>query len=228
MGEISGRASEAKKEQKKFATAPLFAPAGQSSQMIIGATAATDGEILQTASELYDRYDLRRVYYSAYSPVPGSDPRLPGQAPPLVREHRLYQADWLMRFYEFDVHELTTAAQPNLSLEVDPKLAWALAHRDLFPIDVNRAERHLLLRVPGMGQKNVAKIVAARRHRRLRVADLKRLRIGWNRARAFIEAADYFPPRGLLESQYLAAKLKPRSQQRLLFDTAVSAATGEV
>ena len=129
-----------------------FVPSGQSTQMIVGASPATDADLLGRADRLYRTFGLRRVYYSAFSPLAHGDARLPAEAPPLVREHRLYQADWLVRFYGFRVDELVDAARPQLDLDVDPKLAWALAHREAFPVDVNRAPREALLRVPGLGR----------------------------------------------------------------------------
>ena len=157
-------AKAAKKDDRGMKTkAPRFAPAGQSTQMIVGADAATDNTILHMSSNLYGSYKLKRVYYSAFSPIPDASRSLPLQAPPLVREHRLYQADWLMRFYGFDVSEIVEPGQgPNqgmLSLDMDPKLAWALRHRDRFPLDVNRASREDLLRVPGFGRKAVDRII---------------------------------------------------------------------
>lgn len=215
MGEIHERVTEAKEETQKFRTAPKFAPAGQSTQMIVGATATNDSEILATANTLYDKHGLRRIYYSAYSPIPKSDLRLPSKPPPLVREHRLYQADWLMRYYGFEHNELTTADAPDLSLLIDPKLAWALRHREFFPVDVNVDPDWKLLRVPGLGAANVKKIVAARRHCRLEVADLRRLRIAWNRAAPFLIAADYRPTGGLLESERLLSVVVPPKQLEL-------------
>jgi len=226
MEQIHDGVEEAKTERKVSRHAVPFAPAGQSTQMIVGATETPDRDILATASELYQRHQLRRVYYSAYSPIPHADERLPSIRPPLVREHRLYQADWLTRFYGFTVDELTTAEQPNLSLEIDPKLAWALRNRECFPVDVNRATKEMLLRVPGFGAKNVAKILASRRHRRLRVQDLKRLRVAWGRAKAFVVAADHTPAK-LLDDKLLPQRVKP-VQQLLLFEAADSAATGEL
>jgi len=198
---------------------PPFAPAGQSTQMIIGATPTPDAEILSTARHLYEQKKLRRVYYSAYSPIPHADTRLPAQTPPLVREHRLYQADWLLRFYGFQVNELVNPAKPNLELEVDPKLAWALEHRDQFPVDVNTATREMLLRIPGLGVKTVDKILRSRRHRRLRAKDLQTLRIPWSRVQHFVTAVDHKPRSRSLESPQLARQLqpKPRRQQLTLF-----------
>jgi putative DNA modification/repair radical SAM protein len=206
--------------------APAFAPAGQATQMIVGATDATDASILETSALLYARQRLRRVYFSAYSPIPDASPELPPAAPPLVREHRLYQADWLMRFYGFGARELTTAAAPNLELEVDPKLAWALRNRDRFPVDVNRADRGELLRVPGLGARNVKRILGVRRWHRLRVADLARLHVPMGRALPFLVLADHTP--GALTDAYdLRARLRRRDQLDL-FAVARSALTGEV
>ena len=148
---------------------PRFAPAGQSTQMIIGADGSNDAAILGQSTRLYSSYKLKRVYYSAFSPIPDSSAKLPLIRPPLQREHRLYQADWLLRFYDFQLDEITSVtADGNLDLEVDPKLAWALVHREVFPLDVNRASRELLLRVPGFGVKTVNRILSTRRHRTLR------------------------------------------------------------
>ena len=170
---------------------PRFAPAGQSTQMVVGASAAPDAEILGTAAGLYRRHKLKRVYYSAYSPIPHADPRLPPAAPPLLREHRLYQADWLLRFYGFTVAELLDG--PSLDLSLDPKLAWALRNRASFPVDLNAAPRERLLRVPGLGRRTVQAILGMRRHRRLRLDDLARLRVPLGRARHFLVTADYRP-----------------------------------
>ena len=189
MGRIRVRRQEAEEEPR----APRFAPAGQSTQMIVGADASSDRTILTTASTLYASYRLKRVYYSAYSPIPHASPRLPGRAPPLVREHRLYQADWLMRYYGFEAAELATGRDGNLDLDVDPKLAWALAHPERFPVDVNRAERDALLRVPGIGVRNVKRILAARRRRTLRYDDLVKLRCDVGKARPFVIALDWRP-----------------------------------
>ncbi|HEY0981301.1 hypothetical protein, partial [Schlesneria sp.] len=194
---------------------------------IVGATATPDLEILKTASGLYNQQKLRRVYYSAYSPIPHADARLPGMSPPLVREHRLYQADWLMRFYGFGSSELVAESDGNLSLEIDPKLAWALAHREMFPIDVNRAEREMLLRIPGIGARNVDRILRLRRHHAIRVSDLKKLRVAWNRTASFVQTIDHNPALKQLDAQGLKDRFKPREKQLLLFDTGQSALDGE-
>jgi putative DNA modification/repair radical SAM protein len=183
MREIRDGILEAKDAGNK-----LFARAGQSTQMVVGATETNDATILRTASSLYSQYALKRVYYSGFSPIPHPDPRLPAVRPPLRRENRLYQADWLMRFYGFSIDDLTE--KPNLPLDMDPKLAWALRHREFFPVDVNRASKSLLLRVPGLGVRNVERIVQVRRHRRLTLEDLRRLRVPLSRAQFFVVTAD--------------------------------------
>jgi putative DNA modification/repair radical SAM protein len=182
------------------AEAPLFAPAGQSTQMIVGADAADDGAILSTSATLYGAYRLRRVYYSAFSPIPDASSSLPLRAPPLVREHRLYQADWLLRFYGFAHDEIVVAGADGramLALDVDPKTAWALAHRERFPVDLNRAPREMLLRVPGLGVKAVDRLLAARRIRRVRAADLQRLHVPLGRVLPFVLTDDHRPSRAM-------------------------------
>jgi putative DNA modification/repair radical SAM protein len=193
-----------------------FAPGGQSTQMIIGADSTNDAGILASAARLYGSYGLKRVYYSAFSPIPDASRRLPPERPPLAREHRLYQADWLYRYYGFSVEEVT-AARPDgmLDLTVDPKLAWALAHRAQFPVDVNRAERAMLLRVPGLGVKAVDAIIASRPHRRLRLEDLARLRVPWRKARAFL-MAEGWTGQGMVDRADLAALVQPRAEQLAL------------
>jgi len=185
----------------------LFAPAGQSTQLIVGATPASDATILSAATTLYQAHQLRRVYYSAFSPIPDAPGALPSVAPPLVREHRLYQADWLVRFYGFRADEIAPADAPNLDLALDPKLAWAIRHRDLFPLDVNRAPRELLLRIPGVGAKSVVRILAARRWRRLRMADLAVLRVAVRRALPFVVTADHTPAAHLLDGADLRERM---------------------
>lgn len=239
MSEIKTRVEQAKSERRDwavrtpsrarsapdFGTAakagpPPFAPAGQSTQMIIGATPAPDAAILERASRLYREHRLRRVYYSAFSPIPDASSRLPVSAPPLVREHRLYQADWLMRFYGFDARELTTPAQPDLPLGVDPKLAWALRHRGEFPVDLNKAPREMLLRVPGLGVRNVNRIVRIRRWHRLTLADLTRLHVPMKKILPFIILADHRPhvlERGAGNGGGLPSFARPRDRQLDLF-----------
>ncbi|TWU46830.1 hypothetical protein Poly59_58030 [Rubripirellula reticaptiva] len=228
MSGIREKIDETKQEQAAGFKPPRFAPAGQSTQMIVGATPTPDLDVLKTASELYIGQRLRRVYYSAYSPIPHADARLPGQSPPLIREHRLYQADWLMRFYGFSADEIVAEKDHNLSLEIDPKLAWAIANRHFFPVDINRASREELLRIPGIGVRNVKRILSLRKHNNLRSEDLRKLRVAWNRAKVFVLTADHNPSLADLDKLDLAKRVKPKSQQRMLFDAASSAASGEV
>jgi len=184
---------DAGKVDKKARFAPkTFAPAGQSTQLIVGADSASDGEILARSETLYGGYGLRRVYYSAFSPIPESSARLPLARPPLMREHRLYQADWLMRFYGFSRAEIAGEGD-MLDLERDPKLAWALRHREGFPIDVNSADREQLLRVPGLGVRSVDRILSMRRLSRLRLEDLGRLCGSVRKVRAFVVAEGWSP-----------------------------------
>ena len=215
MGAIRLKWEEAKAGGRK---APKFSPAGQSTQLIVGAEPSTDATILSSADTLYRSYALKRVYYSAFSPIPHSSARLPNRAPPLAREHRLYQADWLLRFYQFSIQDLASSMPSGLlDLAVDPKTAWALANREGFPVDVNCAERHELLRVPGLGVRVVRRILSSRRHRRLRFADLKSLGASLRRARFFIVAADYSPAGDQRGSDRVRADLIQAGQQYSLF-----------
>ena len=187
MGYIQQGALESAEERKKHRHAPRFVPAGQSTQMIVGATGESDRDILSLSSALYGRPTMRRVYYSGYVAVNTYDPRLPAlKQPPLVRENRLYQADWLMRFYQFRVEEIVDEAHPDLDLEVDPKLAWALRHPEQFPVDINRADYEMILRVPGIGVKSARLIVCSRRFGRLTGFDLKKMGCVMKRAQYFI------------------------------------------
>jgi putative DNA modification/repair radical SAM protein len=212
MGRLRLKLDEAK-ENTKSTNAPRFAPAGQSTQMIVGADSASDQTILSTSANLYGSYNLKRVYYSAFSPIPDASRALPLSAPPLVREHRLYQADWLMRFYGFDVSEIVEKAEGMLALDIDPKLAWALRNRNRFPLDVNRASREELLRVPGFGAKAVDRIIATRRLSSIRVSDLARLHIPRNKALPFIVLSDHRPLPHLLDSARLAERFRPKATQ---------------
>lgn len=207
MGAV--RVSEdASKEKGRKTRPPRFAPAGQSTQMIVGADDATDGAILKRSEGLYGAYRLRRVYYSAFSPIPDATARLPLSRPPLIREHRLYQADWLMRFYGFARAEIVGEAD-DLDLAIDPKLAWALRNRGDFPMDVNSASRERLLRVPGLGVKAVDRIVQTRRHTRLTLADVGRLSRSLGKLKPFLVCADWSPG-PLLDRADLRARLEPR------------------
>ena len=223
-----------KSRKARRSEAPRFAPGGQSTQMIVGADASCDRSILQTTATLYSAYQLRRVYYSAFSPIPDASAQLPLRPPPLMREHRLYQADWLIRFYGFTHDEIVpdsvasaasagadTPSGGMLALDIDPKLAWALAHRAQFPVDLNRAPREMLLRVPGLGVKAVSRIVQTRRVRQLRADDLLRLHVPLKKVLPFVVLADH-QPGAALDSVDLAARLSggvaAATRQRDLFE----------
>ncbi|MDB5421346.1 MAG: Elongator protein 3/MiaB/NifB [Brevundimonas sp.] len=198
---------------------PKFAPGGQSTQLIVGADGAPDTEILDRSASLYGGYGLRRVYYSAFSPIPDSSSTLPLSKPPLMREHRLYQADWLMRFYGFSAPEISEATTGGmLDLAIDPKLAWALNSRAQFPVDVNTAEREMLLRVPGLGVKSIDRMIRVRRYRTLRLEDVARLCRGIDKVRPFITALDWTPG-GLTDAIDLRSRLvrAPEPVQLSLF-----------
>lgn len=209
---------ESKEDKSKRALS--FSPSGQSTQMIVGATATTDSEILVKASSLYKNYRLKRVYYSAFSPIPHADPLLPVTEAPLVREHRLYQADWLLRFYGFKVEEITSHNK-NLSLERDPKHEWALRNPAFFPIDVNRSPREMLLRIPGMGVRNVERVLSIRRYHKIGLADLKKLRVSIKKVSPFIITVDHNPR--------LTLKFDNHNTKQLdFFDSMLAAQTGEL
>ncbi|WP_461657547.1 putative DNA modification/repair radical SAM protein [Methylorubrum aminovorans] len=211
MGQIGERIVQAKEERRRFS------PAGQSTQVIVGADATTDEAMIRKSALLYGTYGLKRVYYSAFSPIPDASSALPPQAPPLRREHRLYQADWLIRYYEFSPDDVAGAADDGmLALDIDPKLAWALKNRHRFPVDVNRADREMLLRVPGLGARAVDAIIKARRHGRLRLDDVARLTSGLKRARPFLIAED-FRPTTLTDRLDLRMKLAEPAEQLSLF-----------
>jgi putative DNA modification/repair radical SAM protein len=226
MAEIRTRSDDAAdaRKNKRDAEPDRFAPAGQTTQMVVGATPSTDREILTTASGLYESHALRRIYYSAFSPFPKADERLPIEKPQLVREHRLYQADWLMRFYGFRAEELTSSEAPQLSLERDPKMSWALRHPEFFPVDVNTASKEELLRVPGIGYRNVARILTIRRHRSLTFDDLRKLRVAITRVAAFVITADRS---SLARAENEPERVKPAAQLSL-FAGDFSHVTGEL
>ncbi len=217
MNEIRSGILDAKDKTNRQGSAPVFAPAGQSTQMIVGATSTPDAAILTKASALYKTHRLRRVYYSAFSPIPHSDPTLPIGTPPMVREHRLYQADWLLRFYGFKVEEITPPDHPELSLDKDPKLAWALRHREFFPVNINKASRSALLRVPGIGVRNVNRILQNRRLRALRLEDLVRLKVSVQKVRFFVVTADHNPSAQQIDSVRLPQRFTPEPAQLSLF-----------
>ena len=196
-------------ERKKYRHAPRFVPAGQSTQMIVGATSDSDKDILHLTSALYKRPSMKRVYYSGFVPVNGYDNRLPAlKQPPLVRENRLYQADWLLRFYNFNVDEIVDDSYPDLDLEIDPKLAWALRHPEAFPVDINRADYEMLLRVPGLGVKSAKMILTARRYSRLGTSHLKQIGVVLKKAQYFITCNE-LPTRTINE-------IKPENVRRIL------------
>lgn len=229
MGQLRWRIEEAKEQVRAVdavpvprakASPPRFAPAGQSTQMIVGADSADDRDVLDASARLYGNYRLRRVYYSAFSPIPDASVALPLKAPPLMREHRLYQADWLMRFYGFEVEEIAPRTQPGatlLDLDVDPKLGWALRHPEQFPVDLNTAPKERLLRVPGLGTRSVKRILAARRYARLRLDDLARLRAPLSKVLPFVQVLDHHPRGTLDRPEALRAKLAPPPRQASLF-----------
>jgi putative DNA modification/repair radical SAM protein len=216
MAGLKGEIEAARDAKKRYRSAPRFAPAGQSTQMIVGADGASDADIVGKASTLYGQFRLRRVYYSAFSPIPDASAVLPLRRPPLIREHRLYQSDWLMRFYGYEADEVRQAAGEDgmLPLEIDPKLAWALKFRERFPVDVNRAPREALLRVPGLGVRAVDAILGARRQRRLRLEDVGRLTVSLARLRPFLIAADWRPV-ALADQADLTALVAPRRSEQL-------------
>jgi len=231
MRQIQTRAAANREELVKYRHAPRFAPAGQSTQLIVGATADSDFHILRLTQGLYDRYRLKRVFYSAYVPVvehallPSKDVK-----PPLLREHRLYQADWLLRFYGFRAEELLDEAAPDFNPLVDPKCSWALAHLDFFPVEVNTADYETLLRVPGVGVKSAKRIIVSRRAGRLRIEDLRKLGVVMKRAQYFLTASGKaaeglrFTPdsllRGLIAAERPALPF-PEAEQLSLFEPAM-------
>ena len=187
MEKVKNEIIQYKQESKLIKSTPKYAPAGQSTQMIVGATGETDRDIMYSSAFFYKAYNMKRVYYSGYVPI-STDPRLPalGSGVPMLRENRLYQTDWLMRFYGFDIRELLNNDFPSLDMDIDPKLSWALRNRHLFPVDINRAEKQLILRVPGIGLKSTHKILQARKFRKLNWDHLKKIGIAINRAKYFL------------------------------------------
>ena len=217
MGEMKASIIDARDASKHYKSAPRYAPAGQSTQMIVGADAATDSDIVLRASGLYDAFGMRRVYYSAFSPIPDASAILPLKRPPLMREHRLYQSDWLIRFYGFAPGEVMSATEDGmLPLDIDPKLAWALKFRENFPVDVNRAPKEMLLRVPGLGVRAVGRILMSRRWRRLSLADVARLTVSIKKLRPFIITSDW-RPLVLSDKADLRSLIAPPVEQLELF-----------
>jgi putative DNA modification/repair radical SAM protein len=209
MRHIQQKMLETSEDSKKMRSTPKFVPAGQSTQLIVGATSESDNQILNLASKLYKRPTMKRVYYSGYIPVNDYDTRLPSlKSPPLVRENRLYQADWLLRFYQFSVHEIVDDNNPNLDLSVDPKLGWALRNPHVFPIDVNQAPYEMILRVPGIGVKSAKLILASRRFGKLNSMQLKKIGVVMKRAQYFIVSREL--------SMHTINEIKPETIKGLL------------
>ena len=235
MRMVQNGITENKNEVALYRHAPKFVPAGQSTQMIIGATPENDYQIVSIAENLYQKFDLKRVFYSAFVNVTHNSnlPALPG-GPPLLREHRLYQADWLLRYYKFKVDELLSPERPDFNIFLDPKCDWAIRHLEYFPVEINRADYDTLLRVPGIGYKSASRIVKARRHSTLNFADLKKIGVVLKRALYFITCSGRMMYRTKLEEDYICRNLMgdktqiPREiresgyQQLSLFDTGLS------
>ncbi|MFW2095625.1 putative DNA modification/repair radical SAM protein [Acinetobacter sp. ULE_I057] len=210
LGIIRDRLIQFKDERKIIKTVPKFVPAGQTTQMVVGAHNETDQDIILMADRHYKEFKLKRVYFSGYIPINDEEKALPsvGSAPPLLRENRLYQSDWLMRFYGFEANEIVNAQHPNLDLDIDPKLSWALRHPEQFPIDINQADYRMILRVPGIGVRSAKKIVQARRFGKIHIDQIKKLGIAYNRAMHFIRCADT-PP-------FLKDQLPSQIRQKIL------------
>lgn len=233
MADVKYGIDDAKDLAKRSGEKPAFARAGQSTQIVVGASESADNTILSKAQQLYNEFRLRRVYYSAFSPAADTSTALRAKPKtPAIREHRLYEADWLMRHYGYKAYEITGGTRDgNLDLEHDPKLAWALRHRQLFPVDVNRASRSLLLRIPGIGVRSVDRIVKVRRFHRIRLEDLARLRVALNRAKWFVVTADHNPDVFRLDAAALPDRLRKPIAQPTLFAPApapASVITGEL
>ncbi|MGE8532730.1 MAG: putative DNA modification/repair radical SAM protein [Acinetobacter guillouiae] len=210
LGIVRDRLIQFKDERKIIKTVPKFVPAGQTTQMVVGAHNETDQDIILMADHHYKEFKLKRVYFSGYIPINDEEKALPsvGSAQPLLRENRLYQSDWLMRFYGFEATEIVNAKHPNLDLDIDPKLSWALRHPEQFPIDINQAEYRMILRVPGIGVRSAKKIVQARRFGKIHIDQIKKLGIAYNRAMHFIRCADT-PP-------FLKDQLPSQIRQKIL------------
>lgn len=210
LGIVRDRLIQFKDERKIIKTVPKFVPAGQTTQMVVGAHNETDQDIILMADHHYKEFKLKRVYFSGYIPINDEEKALPsvGSAPPLLRENRLYQSDWLMRFYGFEATEIVNAKHPNLDLDIDPKLSWALRHPEQFPIDINQAEYRMILRVPGIGVRSAKKIVQARRFGKIHIDQIKKLGVAYNRAMHFIRCADT-PP-------FLKDQLPSQIRQKIL------------
>ncbi|MFD2514581.1 putative DNA modification/repair radical SAM protein [Pontibacter locisalis] len=207
MSNIQKQLMQAQEEKKLFKATPIFAPAGQSTQLIVGASVENDHQILQLSDQLYKGYNLKRVYYSGYVPI-SNDSRLPViHEPPIIRENRIYQADWLMRFYGFNVQEIVDEQNPNLDLQIDPKLGWALRNRHFFPVEINTADYEMILRVPGVGVKSAKKIVSARRFAQLNFEHLRQMGVVLKRAKYFITCQSKSLQRQDFDSQAIKRRI---------------------
>jgi putative DNA modification/repair radical SAM protein len=219
MGKLKTAIDDGHDAKRRYKSAPKFAPGGQSTQMIIGADKADDRTIIGAAAGLYGKFHMRRVYYSAFSPIPDPHAALPGGKPELIREHRIYQSDWLMRLYGFTLDEVQDATDDDtgmLPLDLDPKTAWALKNRHLFPVDVNKAPREMLVKIPGMGTSTAASILASRRNRTIRLADLAVLTKTWKRLKPWVVCLDW-TPKAVLDKDDLALRLAKKPDQLSLF-----------
>jgi putative DNA modification/repair radical SAM protein len=220
MNTITSTIIQNREEKKKFKKAPVFVPAGQSTQLVIGATPENDLDILRLSTSLYQKQHLKRVYYSGYTPVNKYDQRLPAiTTPPLVRENRLYQADWLMRFYHFSTHEIVNEQHPDLDQEVDPKLSYALRNPEFFPIDINRADYEMILRVPGVGVMSAKKIIVARKYGKLTADHLKKIGVVMKRAQYFITTSELPMHKLSINPNYIKNQLLSASVKRRMADS---------
>lgn len=202
---VKNEIKAAQRDKKFLKKVPLFVPAGQSTQMVIGATPENDLQIMKTASEYYKDFDLKRVYYSGYIPINDKDSKLPqvGTTPPLVRENRLYQTDWLLRFYGFSLNEILNNKHQHLELDIDPKLSWALRNPQYFPIDINKADYNWIIRIPGIGTHSARKIIQARKYGKLKQYQLQKLGIAYNRAKYFMVCQDSVSSSGFLYPEHI-------------------------
>lgn len=217
LGIVNNRLIQFKNERKNIKSTPKFVPAGQSTQMVVGASPETDKDIMYTADAYYKNFNLRRVYYSGYIPIrDDADMPMMGSQPPLLRENRLYQTDWLLRFYGFEIQEILNDLHPNLDTQVDPKLGWALRNPHFFPVDINTADYEMILRIPGVGVKSAKKIIQARRFGRIYTYQLKKLGIAYNRAKFFLTCADSPYQSKDLESNQIKHIILSESQSKYL------------
>ncbi|MCB7482564.1 putative DNA modification/repair radical SAM protein [Christiangramia sediminis] len=219
MKKVKNEIIQYKEESKLIKSTPKYAPAGQSTQMIVGATGESDRDIMYSSAFFYKNYNMKRVYYSGYVPI-SNDPRLPAlnTQVPMLRENRLYQTDWLMRFYGFDIRELLNNDFQYLDMEIDPKLSWALRNRQLFPVDINKVDKQLLLRIPGVGLKSVNKIINARKFRKLNWEHLKKIGIAFNRAKYFVTCDSREKELRDLSSENLKSIILQNSQSKFRKD----------